>query len=430
MMGIKRQSPVIVVTTLVCLLGFSLGLAQMRWLPNGEREALAERPSPYRQWLAQEGVPIYEGFAIEDLQALELKLNKRLGVPAAYVLLEGTGNLVDAIVMEIPVGQSSNAERHIFEEQMMILSGEGETVIWQSDEKKHTVRWRKGSIFSPPLNAWHQHVNTGQQPVKFVTITFAPMVVDIYRDLDFVYNCPYDFTKRYNGQDNYFDPEISQDYPPANDHSLSIVNFVRNAFAIRLFASGQGVDDVCRHFVMSDNMMGIHIEEFPVGTYERAHWHGPGTSLLFMEGSGYTLMWPREFGKTPFADGKEDEITRIDWKWGSLIVPPLGWYHQHFNTGDRGARWVKLGTPPGNRIYHTTTGLWTGTSGALIRFSEEDSRVREIFAEDLKKHGGTMKMPPMKELIVLEAEAEKYYDRSKVPSTQWPPMRLPTHEHE
>ena len=430
MMGIKRQSPVIVVTTLVCLLGFSLGLAQIRWLPNGEREALAERPSPYRQWLAQEGVPIYEGFAIEDLQALELKLNKRLGVPAAYVLLEGTGNLVDAIVMEIPVGQSSNAERHIFEEQMMILSGEGETVIWQSDEKKHTVRWRKGSIFSPPLNAWHQHVNTGQQPVKFVTITFAPMVVDIYRDLDFVYNCPYDFTKRYNGQDNYFDPEISQDYPPANDHSLSIVNFVRNAFAIRLFASGQGVDDVCRHFVMSDNMMGIHIEEFPVGTYERAHWHGPGTSLLFMEGSGYTLMWPREFGKTPFADGKEDEITRIDWKWGSLIVPPQGWYHQHFNTGDRGARWVKLGTPPGNRIYHTTTGLWTSTSGALIRFSEEDSRVREIFAEDLKKHGGTMKMPPMKELIVLEAEAEKYYDRSKVPSTQWPPMRLPTHEHE
>ena len=59
-----------------------------------------------------------------------------------------------------------------------------------------------------------------------------------------------------------------------------------------------------------------------------------------------------------------------------------------------------------------------------------DRYTQEIFAEDLKKHGGLMKMPPMEELIFLEAEAEKYYDRSKVLSTQWPPMRLPTHEHE
>jgi hypothetical protein len=53
-----------------------------------------------------------------------------------------------------------------------------------------------------------------------------------------------------------------------------------------------------------------------------------------------------------------------------------------------------------------------------------------MFIEDLARHGGHMEMPPMGELIAVEAEAEKHYDRSKVPSTQWPPMRLPTYTAE
>src|SRR5713101_8682493 len=89
-------------------------------------------PSAYRQFLKKEGIPVYEGGFI-DVNKLELKPWKRVGVLGAYIFLEGTAGTVDAWVCEIPPGSQTNAERHIFEEQVLILSGKGRTQVWQGD---------------------------------------------------------------------------------------------------------------------------------------------------------------------------------------------------------------------------------------------------------------------------------------------------------
>ena len=36
--------------------------------------------------------------------------------------------------------------------------------------------------------------------------------------------------------------------------------------------------------------------------------------------------------------GKEDNMVRVDWQAGSLLVPPEGWYHHHFTTSKEAAR--------------------------------------------------------------------------------------------
>lgn len=236
----------------------------------------------------------------------------------------------------------------------------------------------------------------------------------------------HDFAKRYSGQPNYFDPEISRDYPPADDHALSIVNLVRNAFTTELFSSGQGVGDQCRHYVLSDNTMGAHIEEFPVGTYERAHRHGPGASIILLDGTGYTLMWPKDLGMRPYAEGKGDQVLQLDWQEGSLIVPPEQWYHQHFNSGKTMARFIKLGTPIGNRVYRVTSKIFQDDSGHLIKYGDEDPGIREMFVEALKKNGASLQMPSIAELAEMERESEKLFDPDKVPSSQWPPLRIPS----
>src|SRR5215471_18606517 len=89
-------------------------------------------PSAYRQFLRKEGIPVYEGGFI-DVNEVELKPWKRVGALGAYIFLEGTAGTVDAWVCEIPPGSRTNAERHIFEEQVLVLSGKGQTQVWQRD---------------------------------------------------------------------------------------------------------------------------------------------------------------------------------------------------------------------------------------------------------------------------------------------------------
>ena len=372
-----------------------------RFRPDHERENLNVRgergyQSPYRRFQAQEGIPVHTGFAV-NLYTVKMAPWKRQGpgVTGSYVNLDGAAGLVDIMVWEMAVGAQTRPERHLFEEQMMVLSGEGETHIWQSDPaKKVVVPWRRGTVVSPPLNTWHQHFNKGKEPARLAAATDLPTKLNAFGNPDFLFSDTYNFTDRYNGQKDYFDPENSVDYSPKTDHSLSIVNLIRDARTWRLFWAGQGYGDIDRHFILSDNTMGGHIEAWPVGAYERAHAHGPGATIVHLGGPGYSLLWPRDLlGPTPWKDGKGDKVTRVDWKDGMVVIPPMRWYHQHFSTGPGNAKFIVLG---GNTVQ-----VPAGETH-LIPFKEEDPSVRQLFEKEVAKTGGKVVMPPMKELIAVE----------------------------
>jgi len=375
--------------------------------PDHERLSLHEKSS-YTKFQEREGIPVYTGFTA-DVYQVELKPWKRQGpgILGAYIDLDGAGSLVNAFCLEIPPGGETKATRHLFEEQLLILRGTGETHIWQSDPaKKIVVPWREGTVFSPPLNTWYQHFNKGPDSARMVAVTDLPLKIDIFRSADFIFGTNFDFTDRYSGQTDYFDPENSDDYRPmAGSHSLSIVNLVRDAWTWRLFHAGQGYGDIDRHFVLSDNTMTGHIEQFPVGTYERAHRHGPSSTIVLLSGTGYSLMWPTTLGLTPWEDGNSDQIKRVDWKKGIMVIPPIQWFHQHFNNGDQPARFIKLGSSPGNELYPMTTQVLEGGERYTILFRMEDSYVRGLFEKELAKKGDEIQMPPREELIEIERKS-------------------------
>src|SRR5258708_8347660 len=80
---------------------------------------------------------------------------------------------------------------------------------------------------------------------------------------------------------------------------------------------------------MAKGSMNSHISQFPIGTYKKAHAHGPGAHVIVLSGEGFSLMWP---------EGEEPK--RYEWREGAMIVPPNLWFHQHFNTGTTPARYL------------------------------------------------------------------------------------------
>jgi hypothetical protein len=80
---------------------------------------------------------------------------------------------------------------------------------------------------------------------------------------------------------------------------------------------------------MAKGSMNSHISQFPVGTYKKAHAHGPGAVRDRDERRGL---------QPDVARGRRAAALRV--ARGHLIVPPNMWFHQHFNTGTTPARYL------------------------------------------------------------------------------------------
>jgi quercetin dioxygenase-like cupin family protein len=373
-------------------------------LPDDRSNAPVFRAeSFYRRWIESEGIPIYGGFHIESLSSLELKPWARMGGKGAYVVLDGMEGTDDAFVLEIGPGKETNPERHTFEEIVYVLSGKGESVVWQNRKAKQEFAWQEGTLFAVPLNAWHQYRNLGSSPARLVGVTTAPVVLDLYHNVDFVFNNDFSFRERYDGEPDYFKRsrwfryEGLKGVDPDDLSSIetSVVPDIRQS-EVKPFPRGFG--NSYAFLQMADNAMAPHIGAFDVGVYGKAHRHGPGSIIIIVEGEGHSLVWT---GDIHYSKGNPHH--RVDWKVGSMFVPPLYYFHQHFNTGESRGRFVAIGWI--GRKYRVD-GLGTEThvrpvthvreGGNQIDYEDEDPLVRKMFEDELRKSGVESRMPPVK----------------------------------
>ena len=331
----------------------------------------------YEKWQESEGIPIFKGYCVEDLNSVQLEPWERLGAPAAFINLQGSENTNGGYVCEIPPGTSLKPERHLYEELIYILSGHGGTVVWHPDGAKQSFEWQSGSLFSPPLNTWHQLFNgSGSEPARFLSVTTAPLVLNLFHNMDFVFNNGFLFTDRYNGDPDYF----AQTKDPAY-RNVWETNFVSDlrSFNVRS-GSGRGLGVRSAHFELAGDVLGAHISEFPVGTYKKAHRHGPGANVLILSGVGYSLMWP---------EGQEKKT--VNWRAGSLFVPPDKWFHQHFNSGATPARFVALKWgykfSLGGSFAYEGFDLDVKEGGNQIEYENQDPEIHETYVKECAKNG-------------------------------------------
>ncbi len=119
--------------------------------------------TPYDLWQETEKIPIVRGHCLEDLTAIPVAPWKRTGVSGSFVNLVGSGRTCGAYVLELPPRSETQPQRYLFEQLIYVIKGRGATSVWHQGGAKRTFEWQEGSLFSPPLNAWHQHFNA-QEP--------------------------------------------------------------------------------------------------------------------------------------------------------------------------------------------------------------------------------------------------------------------------
>ncbi len=339
--------------------------------------------SPYEQWKESQGLPTLTGYHVQNCYTQELVPWKERGGSGIFVNLEGTGGFNDTYLYELAPTESSKPVRHIYDELVFIMKGQGSTTVWVDGKPKQTFEWRERSYFAIPPNAWYQHHNlSGTDPARYVAMTAAPRVIDTFKDVDFVFNNPYVFDERFNGEDGYFKETERKTKGPWP------TNFVADVLASTptpgaVTNEGRGGGTVATVFNMVNSTVRSHSQAWPVGCHSTFHRHGPGIHVLLLRGKGYSLM------------GQDyRNLERIDWQPGSMFVPPEGWFHAHFSTGGDPALFLAIGwgsdkPKAGGKSYVYKP---VSEGGDQMTYADEDPAIHKHFEEELAENGVRCRM--------------------------------------
>jgi len=106
--------------------------------------------------------------------------------------------------------------------------------------------------------------------------------------------------------------------------------------------------------------------------------------VFILTGKGYSLLWPRQRNNPSGLEA------------GSIVVPPEGWFHQHFNSSAEPARYLAL------KILSRKIINCSGKNSVDVplaygrvadRVRGRDPIIRKTFDEECAKSGAEVKMP-------------------------------------
>lgn len=239
-----------------------------------------------------------------DLATLALKPWPQRGGLGAFVQAAEVPSVSDCYVCEIPPASNLLAQRHPFEEIVLVLAGRGSTALCDDRGVSSSFEWTAGTLFTVPRDTACRHFNgSGRHSARFVSVTTAPSVL--------------------NGR---HDPAPAQADASDADHAS-----VLDALDCPLLAMPEhGVGGHLRTR-LGTRGLSILISQLPPATWGNAQVRGPDAYTIVLVGRGHSLIWP-----------EGGQRIRWDWRESTLLPTPNGWWHQQFNAGTAPARFVTL----------------------------------------------------------------------------------------
>jgi mannose-6-phosphate isomerase-like protein (cupin superfamily) len=339
----------------------------------------------YDYWMETTGIPIHQGFYVEDLRTVPLGWWEERQCHAAFVQLMGQEGVSSARVTEIPPGESTRPLKFALDEVVYVLSGRGLTTIWYDGSSvRKNFEWQAHSLFLVPHGCHHQFTNMrGDASVRLLHYSYLPLALSAVPDPEFFFDNPYATPDDLAEHEAYYS-EAKMVQLPEQERGRRVYwygNFFPDMRAWdkldaneRRGAGGRSV-----YILFPNSEVFAHMSVFPARTYKKAHRHGPGRVIVIPAGEGYSVMWE---------EGKEKIV--VPWHECSMFVPPNRWFHQHFNVGGTPARYLALHSPM--QFYGHAEKI-EDRAKDQIEYPDEDPWIRQKFEEELAKRGLTSLMP-------------------------------------
>ena len=275
-----------------------------------------------------------EGQALEQIPLSEETINlarhpvepdPELGVPAASL---GKGSLyqTDLTLVEIPPGGQLPPGRHLAEEMIYIVAGEGYTTMWtRPGDKPRRYDWSAGDLVSPSLNAWHQHFNSSPDtPARYISLTTTPLTNNLFHDPEFLTSSEFVFEERWQQgitrQAEHKTPDLSMG---SNNVDLWAGHVLPNLPGRKMNQRRENVFGINTR--PAGDMAGNHILELSIREYHDLQRHPsqyPRETIIYiLAGEGTTIL-----------QQEDGPARRLNWEQGDLFFVQA---NEHFDNGAR-----------------------------------------------------------------------------------------------
>jgi len=136
---------------------------------NGEPEYFADQG-------AQTGLLMETNFVHDAVNLPLIEAGER-GAGGGHIRFQLAKCSMNSHISQFPVGTYKKCHRHGPGAHVIILSGEGFSLMWPEGAEPQRYEWKPGSMIVPPNLWWHQHFNTGTSPARYLAFKYEGVAI-------------------------------------------------------------------------------------------------------------------------------------------------------------------------------------------------------------------------------------------------------------